>query len=140
MTAMKHERRRRNYEGRFVAVPLALIETDAWRGLSGTAAKAWVSVCALYAGSNNGFIAVSSRALGERIGCHYTTAAAALLELENAGFLRRVKASSFSQRRLAAEYRLTHRPNDVTGEGPTHEYKRPKLAADNVVSLPAKGA
>lgn len=137
---MKHERSRRSYEGKFVAVPVAIMETTAWRDLSGTAGKAWLAVCALYDGRNNGRLGVSSRALGERIGVHYTTAAAAILELENAGFLRRTKASSFSQRRLAAEFRLTHRRDDRTGDPPSQEYKRPKLAADNVVNLPAKGA
>ncbi|PWB81852.1 MAG: hypothetical protein C3F11_13985 [Methylocystaceae bacterium] len=126
-------------EGHFVIVPESMTQTAAWRGLSGTAVKAWVDINLVYNGSNNGALGISSRALGERIGVHFTTAAAALLELENAGFLRRTKASSYSQKRLAAEYRLTHKRDDRTGDPPSNEFKRPRVV-DNVVSLPAKGA
>lgn len=137
----KHDRTGRSKtEGRFAIVPESLTRTAAWRGLSGTAVKAWVDISLVFNGTNNGSLGISSRELGARIGVHFTTAAAALLELENAGFLRLTKASSFSQKRLAAEYRLTHRRDDRNGEAATHDYKRPKVAANNVVSLPAKGA
>lgn len=98
--------------------------TEAWRGLSGTAAKAWLTIGLMHNGSNNGKIAVSSRELGERIGVHYTTAAKAIEELVNAGFLRRARASSFGLKRLAAEYRLTHLRDDVTGDPPSREFTR----------------
>lgn len=101
-------------------------KTAAWRDLSGTAAKAWMTIGLMHNGSNNGAIGVSSRELGKRIGVHFTAAARALRELENAGFLRCEKASSFSRKQLAAEYRLTHLRNDVTGETPTREFARQK--------------
>ncbi len=99
-------------------------KTDAWRGLSGNAAKAWMTIGLLHNGANNGKLAVSSRELGERMGAHHSAAARAILELQSAGFLRCTKASSFSQRRRAAEYRLTHLRDDVSGEAPTHDYRR----------------
>jgi hypothetical protein len=125
--------------GHFVIVPESIARTDAWRGLSGLAVKAWIDIGLVYNGNNNGSLGISSRALAERIGCHFTTAAAAILELENAGFLRRTKASSYSQKRLAAEYRLTHKRDDRNGDPPSNEFKRPRVVG-NVVSLPAKGA
>jgi hypothetical protein len=99
-------------------------KSDAWRDLSGTAAKAWLTVGLMHSGTNNGKIAVSSRELGRRIGVHHSVAARAILELENAGFLRCVKASSFSMKRSAAEYRLTHLRDDVTGRPATNDYRR----------------
>lgn len=109
-------------------------KTNAWRELSGTAAKAWLTVGLMHNGSNNGGIAVSSRELGKRIGVHYTVAARAIRELENAGFLHCEKQSSFSQKQLAAKFRLTHLRSDITGEAPTKEFSRKipavELAAD----------
>jgi hypothetical protein len=112
-------------------------KTPAWRDLSGTAVKAWLSIGLMHNGTNNGHIAVSSRELGKRIGAHHSVAARAILELENAGFLRCVKASSFSQKRMAAEYRLTHLRCDVTGQPPTKEYCRSRDIDENVVKFPA---
>jgi hypothetical protein len=112
-------------------------KTAAWRGLSGTAAKAWISIGLMHNGLNNGKIGISCRELAKRIGASHKTAARSLLELENAGFLRCVKASSFSQKRLAAEYRLTHLRCDATGQAATKEYCRPRDAQENVVKFPA---
>lgn len=104
-------------------------KTEAWRNLSGRAAKAWMTICLMHNGANNGVIGVSSRELARRIGVHHSAAARAILELVNAGFLRQTKASSFSQKKLAAEYRLTHLRNDITGEPPTREFARPNVGA-----------
>ena len=109
--------------------------TEAWRDLSGNAAKAWMTIGLMHNGANNGAIGVSSRELASRIGVHHSAAARAILELINAGFLRQTKASSFSQKKLAAEYRLTHLRNDITGDPPTREFARPKVVADQNVAL-----
>jgi DNA-binding transcriptional regulator YhcF (GntR family) len=108
--------------------------TDAWRNLSGIAAKAWMTIGLMHNGSNNGAIGVSSRELGKRIGVHHSVAARAIIELENAGFLRCTKASSFSLKRLAAQYRLTHLRNDVTGETPTREFARAKKSDSDEIT------
>lgn len=134
----KHDRTGRSKgEGRFAALPLSIAETPAWRDLSGVAAKAFIDIVLRYDGCNNGKIVVPTRDLAKRIGISHATAARAILELENAGFVRLMKASSYSMKRTAAEYRLTHRRNDVTGEAPTNEFKRPRVV-DNVVALPQK--
>jgi hypothetical protein len=99
-------------------------QTEAWNALSGIAAKAWLSIGLMHNGSNNGQIAVSSRELGSRIGVHFSTAAKAIKELESKGFLRCTKASDFGRKRLAAEYRLTHIRDDVTGEPASREFSR----------------
>ncbi len=114
-----------------------MARTPAWRDLSGNAAKAWMEINLIYNGANNGKLAVSARLLGERIGLSHTAAARAIRELENAGFLRCVKPSSFSQKKLAAEYRLTHVRCDVTGAPASKEYLRWGKMADNVVDFRA---
>jgi DNA-binding IscR family transcriptional regulator len=135
----KHNRTGRSKgQGRFVAFPFSLADTEAWRNLSGLAAKAWLEVMRRYNGSNNGMIAVPTRDLAKRIGVSHVTASRVLLELENAGFIRLVKASSFGLKRAAAEYRLTHLPSDVDGSAPTHEYRRTG-AASNVVPIATAG-
>jgi hypothetical protein len=101
-----------------------MAQTDAWRRLSGAAAKAWLEISLIENGGNNGRLALSCRAIGERTGLCKTAAADALRELVNAGFLECVKGSSFSQKKLAAEYRLTHVRCAVTGKAPTHDYRR----------------
>jgi hypothetical protein len=98
--------------------------SEAWRNLSGTAVKAWLAIGLMHNGSNNGKIGVSSRELGDRIGASHVTAAKAILELVNAGFLRRTKSSSFGLKRLAAEYRLTHLRDDITGAPASKEFAR----------------
>jgi hypothetical protein len=114
-------------EPRHVRLYEYMERTEAWQRLSGTAVKAWLAIGLMYNGSNNGKIAVSCRVLGQRIGVGKNAAAHALLELENAGFVKCVKASSFSQKKLAAEYRLTHQRCDITGDPGTHDYRRPEV-------------
>jgi hypothetical protein len=111
-------------EPRHVRLYEHIERTPAWRDLSGIAAKAWLTIGLMHNGSNNGGIAVSSRELGRRIGVHYVSAARAIRELENAGFLICVKDSSFSQTKRAAEYRLTHIPDNIKGTPATRDYTR----------------
>lgn len=111
-------------EARHVRLYEYLARSQAWRRLSSNARSAWLEIGLIYNGCNNGKLAVSCRMLGEGMGVGKDAASRAILELENAGFLKRVKASSFSQKKHAAEYRLTHLRCDVTGEAPTHDYRR----------------
>jgi GTP-sensing pleiotropic transcriptional regulator CodY len=85
-------------EPRHVRFYQHMAQTMAWRHLSGTAVKVWLEIGLIENGSNNGKLALSCRAIAERVGIGKTAAANALLELENAGFLKCMKASSFSQK------------------------------------------
>ncbi len=136
--ARKHNRTGRSKgDAKHVRLHEYMARTPAWRELSGNAVKAWLEINLVFNGANNGMLAVSARLLGERIGLSHTAAARAIRELENVGFLRCVKASSFSQKRLAAEYRLTHLPCNVTGASATKEYLRWGKTVGNVVEFPA---
>ena len=101
-----------------------MADHPAWRGLSSHARSAWLEIGLICNGTNNGRLAVSTRDLGAKMGVDKNVAGRAILELENAGFLKCVKESSFSQKKLAAEYRLTHLRCYVTGDSPTNDYRR----------------
>jgi len=107
--------RSKNY-GRYVALPEYIARSEAWCRLSPTAKVAWLEIGFIFYGANNGCIAVSSRLLAERMDVGPSTAARSIRELMKWGFLDLMKRSSFSQKKRAAEYRLTHHNCDVTGE------------------------
>jgi hypothetical protein len=76
-------------EGRFVALPHNIMDTYAWRHLSGNARGAWLEFVRVYRGrgSNNGGLAMSSRTLAERLNICKSRAALAIKELITYGFL-----------------------------------------------------
>jgi hypothetical protein len=73
----------------------------------------------------------------ERLNCSPATASRAIRELITYGFVEVGKASSFSKKRLAAEYRMTHITCDVTGKPPSKTFMR-ITANDNAQRLPAR--
>ena len=70
-------------------------------------------------------LAASVRTIGERLGKSKTTAARALLELEEAGFIETVKVGRFARRdRMASEYRLTFHRCDVSHAPPSKAFMK----------------
>jgi hypothetical protein len=102
--------------GRFVQLHEYVARSYAWRRLPPLAKVAWFEIGFIYNGSNNGKLAIPSRRLAEHLDVSPSAAAKAIRDLIKWGFVDHVKASSFSQKRLAAEYRLTHVRCDVTGQ------------------------
>jgi hypothetical protein len=94
---------------RFAAVPHYVMDHQSRLHLSLAARCIWLEFVRLHNGSNNGMIAMPARTLANRLGICKTTAAKYITELVTFGFLKRTKASSFSGKRRAAEYLLTHR-------------------------------
>jgi hypothetical protein len=92
-----------------------MLDSPAYQRLSPAARAAWIEVARLYNGCNNGQLAVSIRNLAGKLGISRSSAARAIRELLTFGFLELSKGSSFSRKRLAAEYRMTHVNCDVTG-------------------------
>jgi hypothetical protein len=110
--------------GRFVQLHEYVARSYAWSRLSPIAKVAWLEICFIYTGNNNGRLSVSSRALGERLGVSKSSAARAIDHLLRWGFLDRVRASDFGQKKMSAEYRLTHLHCDVTGAAPSKRFMR----------------
>ncbi len=100
-----------------------MLNTGAWKSLSLAARAAMIELHQCYNGVNNGRIAMSVRLLAERLGCSKDTAARALNELEEKGFVEVVKVGTFRRHdRLATEYCLAEYRNDVTGALPTKKF------------------
>jgi len=107
---------------RFVQLDYWILETEAARNLSGTGFKVLIYVLKRFNGRNNGKIAFGVRsgsygrlpgkpALIEMdIGLSKSRVAEALHELEMAGFLHCTQESSFDQKKLVKEWRLTWLP------------------------------
>jgi hypothetical protein len=112
---------RSNKKDHYVALPHYIMDTFAWRRLSVTARAAWLEFVRVHNSYNNGKIAMSSRTLAEKLGV--STAARAIKELLTFGFMEITKASTFVIKRRAAEYRLTHLKDDITGELPSRAFQ-----------------
>jgi hypothetical protein len=99
---------------RYVELPHYIMGTFAWSRLSVTARAAWLEFARVHNGSNNGLIGMPEKTLGERLGVSHDTARRAINDLVTFGFLERTKAPSFKSSRRAAEYLMTHIPDDRT--------------------------
>ena len=120
--------------GRFVQLHEYIVRSYAWKRLSPLARCAWMEIGFIYNGSNNGKLAISARLLADRLDICPTSAAKAIRELINWGFLDCVRPSAFGRKKLAAEYRLTHLPCHATGDPPSKQFMRAGQAS-NVVSI-----
>jgi hypothetical protein len=116
-------RSNKKLSGRFVAVPYSVIDSPGYRATASNSKAVFIEIIRLFNGSNNGLIAVSSRMVGALLGISHSSVARALRELVNCGLIRLCKSSSFSQKRMAAEYRLTHLPCNKTRSPATKEYQ-----------------
>lgn len=115
---------RSKHEGGYIKTPHYLFDCFAWRQISVNARCAWHEIMRLYNGSNNGTLAASSRWLADRLGVRKTCASEAIRELVTYGFLEIAKGSSFSAKKIASEYRLTHITCDATGTAPSKAFMR----------------
>jgi hypothetical protein len=115
------KRRRKGNGPSFVMLPWYLLDSHAWHSLSPYARSAYVELCRIYNGTNNGKLGLSVRLLAERLPCSKNTASRALEELETSGFITVAKVGTFTRAgsRDASEYRLTCYRDDKTLEPPT---------------------
>jgi hypothetical protein len=124
---MSKRKRHRNggVLGSFVAIPNFLRQSLAWRTLMPVPRAAFVELVGVYNGVNNGWLAMSARTLGAAINVSRATAARALKELTERGFIEQTRPSAFSCKvRLASEWRLTLYRCDRTGELPSKAFMR----------------
>ena len=109
----------------FVALERYILNSAAWRDLSAIARAAYIELAAGFDGSNNGRIVLGSRTLGERMACNKSTAARALAELTEHGFVECRKRGGFVCKvRHASEWRLTAFKCDVSGDLPSKDFMR----------------
>jgi hypothetical protein len=118
-------------DGRFINIYHALLNTVAWEQMTPIGKAAFLECMRFYNGKNNGYLAISSRSLADKLGVGKSTAARAIEELVSRGFLRLSKASDFSKKRMASEYRFTHLPCHKTKKPPSKEYASYGRSASN---------
>jgi IclR helix-turn-helix domain len=124
---MSKRKRHRNggVLGSFVAIPNFLRQSPAWRTLKPVGRAALVEIIGIYNGGNNGWLAMSARTLAAAINVSRATAARALKELTERGFIEQTRPSAFSCKvRLASEWRLTFHPCDRTKEIASRAFMR----------------
>ena len=113
--AQGHNKKRRsiNTPGGFVQINRYLLRSAAWLSLKPQARVVYIELAAIYNGSNNGALALSQRDTARRCRIAKDTAAKALQELMEKGFIAVVTGGSFGYKlRHATEYRLTDYPYD----------------------------
>ena len=98
-----------------------VLDKPNYLALSGQARAALIMVCRKHNGKNNGEIVLSSKMAGELMGFNPRTAARALRELVQRGFLVITRESSFDQKNRARTYAITLFP--YQGCQPTHLWK-----------------
>lgn len=107
----------------FVMVHWYVLDSKGWHDLSLIARCAYVELARKYDGANNGMIAMSARDLGKRLKRDHSTAAKALRELEDAGFIVTTKIGRFARKnRQASEYRLNAFISDIDSDPPARNW------------------
>ena len=110
-----------------------ILDSQGWHDLSANARLAYVELFRRYNGANNGTISMSARALAQRLGCSKATAARALSELDDAGFIQTMKVGTFTRKnRLASEYRLNIFRCDLTTDTPNRAWNTMQWEPDSL--------
>jgi hypothetical protein len=113
----RHNHKGRSTTERFVSLHHHMLRSPAWRSLSSVARCVFLELAAIYNGGNNGFIALSTRDAAKHVRCSKDTAARALVELTERGFIVCCSRGHFDRKSPhASEYRLTLYTCDRTGE------------------------
>ncbi len=138
--AHRPRRRRVNQKGRtvgvdrFLMLPHFLLTSEAWKSLTPAQRALFVEVAQRWNGFNNGRIGLGIREAGQAIHVKHTTAATAFRVLQERGFLVLMRDSSFDQKRLAREWRVTAFPSGDYQQPtapPSLEFSRWRTPPDN---------
>lgn len=113
----------RNTGERFIKLPHYLTGSLAWRHLSPNGKALLLQVWKRHNGSNNGGISYSVREASDEIGMSRNTAARALIECMEKGFLKaRVRSSFQWKSKRASEWEITAEPCD--GKSASKDFMR----------------
>jgi hypothetical protein len=116
---------RSDKEPRHVRLYHTFLKTEAWKSLSVYSRAIYVEISARYGGpgSNNGRIPYAVRDAAKSLKIGKTTAATALEQLQDRGFIVEVTKGGFNVKtKLATEWRLTEFSCDITDALPTRDY------------------
>src|SRR5262249_27221399 len=120
------KRKRQSSIGQYVAVPMAVTKTKAWRAMSLSARLVWIELRGWLRKDwvNNGDMFRSCRKAAEAIGINKETVQVAYLELEHFGFLVRTRQGFLGSEGFgnAARFRFTDLPHGT--HLPTRDYEK----------------
>jgi hypothetical protein len=128
---MSHRRNSTDRTGRSKKAPrhvrlyYSMMQTAAWKSLSGNQRAIYVEMAARYNGSNNGRIHFSTREAAQALHIGRATAARDLAALVERGFIVATTRGGFNikdKQRQAPQWRLTEFNCDVTFELPSKEF------------------
>lgn len=121
----KHNRTGRTRTASFAMLPHYVLNSPAWRSLSLAGRAAFIELLGLYVPGRNGRMAMSARTLAERLPISRATAARALHELADRGFIRAMRLGGFNMKAgtgRATEWALTLHRCDLTGEAASKSF------------------
>lgn len=130
-------RHKRKGGQKFIKLDAYIMRSEAWKHLTPVARCAYLELKLRYDGLNNGAIGLGCRELAFALNMGRDTAARALQELQDKGFITKAKPSSFNTKnRTATEWRITEETCHETGLLPTKEFMRwqPAKVAQSVRS------
>jgi hypothetical protein len=138
---MKRKRRALVPRGsKFILLYFAMLDSDAFRELSGNAVKLLVRLTMRSIGPPNGTISMSVREGAKEVDCSRNNAAKCFLELQNAGFIRATQKGAFSwKKRTATTWRLTWLECDdqpATKEFTRHDRGKRELVNGRMIASP----
>lgn len=121
---------KRKGEGQYAPLPYRLLKSDAWRDLSGSAAKVFLELHTRYNGSNNCRLTLSYAEASEALGLGKATVQRAFGELAEKGFLVLEREGNWYHRRTH-EWRITTKPvqrskGKELATNDWHRYRRTK--------------
>lgn len=115
---------KRPEEGQYAPLPYALLKSDAWRALSGSAVKVFLELHTRFNGSNNGVLRLSYAEAAAALHMGKATVQRAFRDLQDKGLVVLVKEGNWYHRQ-AHEWRITtkgiHRVSRK--EPPTHDWR-----------------
>lgn len=116
---------RRKKEPHHVRLYHSVMDSEAFRHLSGNALKVLLSLVRLDNGSRNGAIAYSARRAADDTGLSVRTAWTALQELQDKGFIRCTQKGSFNRKvQHASLWRYTWAAWPEGKMGPTRDFEK----------------
>lgn len=141
---MANKPRRKKKGAKFIMLESYMINSPAWRDLSGDEVLTYLEMKWRYDGSNNGKIVMSCRDVGNLLKKSKNTGNKVLNGLDKHGFIKRTVPSAFNVKyRLANEWRLTEYRCDVSGNLPSRDFTRWPQEKNTVTSqgqgVPSQG-
>jgi hypothetical protein len=130
-------KRTKSKEARHVRLYHWLLKTEAWQSLSPNSRAIYIEMASRYNGSNNGRIPFSLREAAALLHIGRHAAAAAMVELQDRGFIVVTKRSGFNiKTKIANEWRLTEFTCDIDGTFASKDFTR--WSATGAVAGPLK--